>query len=232
MDFLNRFELFVSAARENKWYRWFAIFCRLALAVAFIIAGVIKIRGERFAEGLPENNPMGHYLTALHQTGFYYESLGWIQALIAILLLIPRTAFLGALMYFPIIVNITILTYAVRFEGTRATTFMLLANIFLLCWDYSRLKHILPFKQPKEEVVAPVNTSPNKFPYAVFAFVALSLASVVLINQNLYLRPGNSEEECRNVCGPDKNCQAFCDCIYDRGDGLSPCLEEYEKKNR
>jgi hypothetical protein len=233
LDFLDKFELFVAEARRNRWYRGFAIFCRLVLAVAFLISGVIKIRGERFAAGLPETNPMGHYLAALHETGFYYESLGWVQAFVAILLLIPRTALLGALIYFPIIMNITVLAYAVRFEGTRAATFMVLANIFLLCWDYSRLKHILPFKQPKEEVaVSATNLPLNRFPYAFFAFVVIALASVVLINHNLYLRPGNSEEECRNVCGDDKGCQAFCDCIYVNGNALGPCLEEYEKMQR
>ena len=55
------------------------------------------------------------------------------------LLLIPRTSLLGALMYFPLIINICVLTYATRFEGTRLNTMMLLASLFLLIWDYDRL---------------------------------------------------------------------------------------------
>ena len=83
--------------------------------------------------------------------GTIIHLLEFAQVIIALLLLIPRTALLGALMYFPIILNICILTYAVRFEGTRITTFMLLANLYLLCWDYDRIKYILPFKQVKED---------------------------------------------------------------------------------
>src|SRR4030095_10610294 len=127
-----------------------AVFCRIALAASFLPTGFVKIMGERFAEGLPSNNPLGHYFDALYITGYYYTFIGISQLIIAILLLIPRTSLLGAMMYFPIIVNICVLTYATRFNGTRMTTMMVLANLFLLVWDYDRLKHILPFKQPEK----------------------------------------------------------------------------------
>ena len=94
--------------------------------------------GERFT-ALPSNHPLGHYFDALHLTGYYYTFIGIGQLMAALLLLIPRTALLGAMLYFPIIVNICVLTYAVRFEGTRIATLMLLANLFLLAWDYDRL---------------------------------------------------------------------------------------------
>src|SRR6478672_9247075 len=90
-------------AKANKWFHYFAVFCRIALAIAFMIAGFVKAGGERFAIGLPVNNPMGHYLEALHQTGYYYTFIGIGQIVIAVLLLIPATALLGALLYFPVI---------------------------------------------------------------------------------------------------------------------------------
>jgi len=232
---MSRFEQFLAYARGNRWYRRFAIFCRLSLAVGFLIAGVVKFM-ERFAAGLPVNNPMGHYLEALYQTGFYYPSLGVAQVIAAILLLIPRTALLGALMYFPIILNIAILTYAVRFEGTRIVTFMVLANIFLLCWDYDRLKSTLPFKQPKDDrYLKSTNPSSNRFPYLFFGFVFVVMASVIVINHFLYLRPGNSAEECKNVCAGNDNpgaCQNFCDCIYIEGNQLDHCLTEFENATK
>src|SRR5580765_5705190 len=87
-------------AKGNKWFHYFAVFCRIMLALGFIISGLVKVRGERFASGLSINNPMGHYLEALHHTEYYYTFIGISQLLIAILLLIPRTALLGALMCF------------------------------------------------------------------------------------------------------------------------------------
>jgi len=83
-------------------------------------------------------------------------------------LLIPRTALLGAIFYFPIILNICVLTYAVRFEGTRIATLMLLANLFLLVWDYDRLKHVLPFRPPDED--HHVLDKASKFPVLFFVF--------------------------------------------------------------
>src|SRR5215510_12217400 len=139
---MTNLEQFYYEAKGNKWFRYFTVFCRVALALGFIPSGIVKIMGERFT-GLPNNHPLGHYLEALHHTGYYYPFIGVAQLTIAILLLIPRTALLGAIAYFPIIFNICVLAYATRFEGTRITTLMLLANVFLLVWDYNRLKHIL-----------------------------------------------------------------------------------------
>src|SRR5262245_56069354 len=141
---MNRFEEIYYEAKSDKWFRGFAVFCRVALALSFIPTGFVKIMGERFAAGLPSNNPLGHYFDALHLTGYYYTFIGIAQIITAILLLIPRTAVLGALMYFPFIVNICVLTYATRFDGTRANTMALLASLFLLVWNYDRIKYILP----------------------------------------------------------------------------------------
>src|SRR5215510_13801664 len=125
---LARLQQLYDKAKRNKWLRYFTTFCRVALALGFLPSGYVKIMGERFASGLSANHPLGHYLEALHHTGYYYTFIGISQLIIAILLLIPRTALLGALLYFPIILNICILTYATRFEGTRIVTLMVLAD--------------------------------------------------------------------------------------------------------
>ncbi|MEO6453250.1 MAG: hypothetical protein ABIN97_04220 [Ginsengibacter sp.] len=234
MSILSKLNHVYYEAKGNKWFHYFAVFCRIMLALGFFISGVVKVRGDRFASGLSVNNPMGHYLEALHHTEYYYTFIGISQLLIAILLLIPRTALLGALMYFPIILNICILTYAVRFEGTRMTTIMLLANAYLLCWDYERIKYILPFKQVKENGnSARERPLSNKFPFLFFGCVFAIIAAVIIINQFLYdIRPGNSPEECTNGCPGNSNpkaCEEFCDCIYNQGKPLDECLKEYNK---
>lgn len=242
MDTSNKLEKFYYEAKRNLWFRYFTVFCRVVLALAFIISGIVKIKGERFAAGLSSNHPLGHYFDALYQTGYYYTFIGLAQVIIALLLLIPRTALIGALMYFPIIVNICVLAYAVRFEGTRAATFMLLANLYLLCWDYNRIKYILPFKQVKENGHLGEKPISKKFPFLFFGSVFMMLAAVVVINIYLYeIRPGNSPEECTNGCLDNKYpkaCEEFCNCIHNQGKPLDKCLEEYkqakesEKKNR
>ncbi|HTF05623.1 MAG TPA: hypothetical protein VK826_16465 [Bacteroidia bacterium] len=135
--------------KENKWLRYFAVFNRVGLAVGFLPSGLVKITGERFT-ALSVNHPMGNYLEALHRTGYYYTFLGILQVTAAIFLLIPRTATLGAVIYFPIILNICILSFALRFEGSWISSpLMVLANLYLLCWDYDKLKFILPFYKPE-----------------------------------------------------------------------------------
>jgi uncharacterized membrane protein YphA (DoxX/SURF4 family) len=79
-------------AKADDWFKRFAAFCRVALAAAFMIAGIVKIMGERLAAGLPHNNPLGHYFDALQLTGYYYTFIGVAQIIAAIFLLIPRTS--------------------------------------------------------------------------------------------------------------------------------------------
>ena len=53
---MNRIEGLYHEAKADKWFKRFAVFCRIALAASFIPTGYIKIVGERFAAGLPSNH--------------------------------------------------------------------------------------------------------------------------------------------------------------------------------
>jgi uncharacterized membrane protein YphA (DoxX/SURF4 family) len=230
---MNRIEEIYHEAKSDKWFQNFAVFCRIALAASFLPAGYIKIIGERFAAGLPSNNPLGHYFDALQLTGYYYTFIGIAQIITAILLLIPRTSLLGALMYFPIIINICVLTYATRFDGTRLNTMMLFANLFLLIWNYDHLKYILPFNQPKENSHVVKNPLGKRLRIIFFGGCIAILAIIIIGTFYLYeITPGNSEEECRNQCASSKDpaaCEAFCDCIYSKGEPLDSCLAAFKK---
>ena len=128
----------------------FTAFTRILLGIGFIYPSIPKIRHLPFTS-LPDSNPVGHYFNALLDTGYYYEFIGWSQLIASILLLIPRTSHLGALMFFPIILNIAVLTNAVGFAGTwLLTIFMFLAATYLVGWDYDRLKPIFFSKRSKK----------------------------------------------------------------------------------
>ena len=229
---MNRFEEIYYEAKADKWFKNFAVFCRIALAASFLPTGYVKIIGERFAEGLPSNNPLGHYFDALHLTGYYYTFIGIAQIITAICLLFRRTSLLGALMYLPFAVNITVLTYATRFDGTRLVTMALLANVFLLVWDYDRLKHILPLKQPKPEPHVAKPPLRKRLRFWFFSGVVAVVAIIIVGTFYLFeITPGNSEEECRNQCeSPTSTARCdFCDCIYKYGKPLDSCLAEWDK---
>lgn len=227
---MKRLEEIYHKAKSDKWFQGFAVFCRIALAASFLPAGFVKIIGERFAAGLPSNNPLGHYFDALYLTGYYYTFIGVVQVITAILLLIPRTSLLGALMYFPVILNICVLTYATRFNGTRLNTMLVLACLFLLAWNYDRIKYILPAKQPKMDFVILKNPLGNRLRYIFFGGCIVLLATIIIGTSYLYeITPGNSEEECRNGCATNPGACRFCDCIYKEGKPLDSCLAAYDK---
>jgi uncharacterized membrane protein YphA (DoxX/SURF4 family) len=129
-----------AGVRENGWLRIFTVFTRILLALGFTPSGITKVLGNRFTI-LGLDNPVGFFFEAMYRTGFYWRFLGLCQLAAALLLLIPRTATIGALVYFPLILNIFVITVALEFRGTPIITgLMLLANIYLLCWDYDKLK--------------------------------------------------------------------------------------------
>ncbi len=221
-------------ARGNRWLWAFAIVNRVALAAGFIPSGMVKIMGERFTT-LSVNHPMGHYLEAVYHTGFYYTFIGVMQVTAAILVLIPRTAILGAFMYLPIIVNICMLSIAVRFEGSFVTSpLMVLANLYLLCWYYHKWKFILPFTRDATPQETPnwQNLSP-KFPTTFFLGVVAAVAMVVAFARFGYdLMPRNTSGDCKLQCEGSSNPQAcynYCDCIHEQGQPLDKCLEAYNK---
>lgn len=127
-------------ARSCPLLQRFTVFTRLLLGIGFIAPGLTKLLGNRFTQ-ISIENPIGFFFEAMYRTGFYWRFIGLAQVLASLLVLIPRTATLGALCFFPIILNIFVITVSMDFAGTPFVTgLMLLANLYLLCWDYHKLK--------------------------------------------------------------------------------------------
>lgn len=126
-------------ARARPWLHRFTLMNRLLLAMAFLPTGLVKATGQRFTT-LPVENPVGFFFEAMYQTGPYWHFIGFAQIAASVLLLVPATSTLGALLFFPIIVSIVLITWGVGFTGTVwVTSAMLVAVVYLLCWDGDRL---------------------------------------------------------------------------------------------
>src|SRR5919112_431934 len=82
--------------RRSRLLRAFTVFTRVVLALAFVPSGLTKVLGNRFTR-LGVDDPVGFFFEALYRTGFYWNFLGLCQLAAALLLLVPRTATLGAL---------------------------------------------------------------------------------------------------------------------------------------
>jgi hypothetical protein len=115
------------------------IYVRYMIGFAFVFASFVKIKGERFTS-IPATEPVGYFFEAMYQSGFYWNFLGWSQLIAGSLLMTQRFASFGALVFFPIILNVFMITHSVDFgSGTPViTSLMLLGTVYLIAWDYKR----------------------------------------------------------------------------------------------
>lgn len=142
-------------AQARGWFplQRLAIISRILLALAFVPTALVKVQGLPFTV-MSTDTTVGYFFDAMHRTGGYWRFIGWAQLLAGALLLLPRTALIGAILFFPIVLNIFVITVALGFQGTPFITGpMLLAALFLLCWDYHRLRPVL---FPATRAIAPV----------------------------------------------------------------------------
>jgi uncharacterized membrane protein YphA (DoxX/SURF4 family) len=143
MSLLSPLATLQTRLKSYKAMHWFTTLTRVLLAIGFTPSGLTKVLGNRFTLISPET-PIGYFFEALYQSGFYWRFIGVAQLTAAVLLLIPRTAVLGAVVYFPIILNIFLITVSLHFKGTPFITgLMLLANLYLLFWDYDKFTFLL-----------------------------------------------------------------------------------------
>jgi uncharacterized membrane protein YphA (DoxX/SURF4 family) len=120
-----------------------AIVSRILLALAFVPTALVKIQGLRFTT-ISVDTPIGFFFEAMYQTGGFWRFIGASQLVAGALLLIPFTSTIGAVLFFPIIISIHVITVSLEFTGTQLVTLlMVLANLFLLCWDYHKLSPLL-----------------------------------------------------------------------------------------
>lgn len=136
----------IDKLKTFTFFKLTTIYLRYLIGFAFVFASIVKIKGERFTT-LPTDTPVGYFFEAMYQSGFYWKFLGWSQLIAGVLMMTQRFSTIGALIFFPIILNITLITHSVNFgTGTpTVTTLMLLGTVYLLLWDYR--KWIILFKQ-------------------------------------------------------------------------------------
>ncbi len=168
-----------ASVRANPLLQRFTVCTRILLAVGFIPPSLVKIQGERFTT-MPIEHPVGFFFEAMYRTGAYWSFIGWAQLVGAILLLHPRTATLGALLFFPIILNIFAITVSMHFAGTWVITgLMLLACTYLLCWDYDRFKPLLWSRAEPVPALSARARTLERIAYAVMAASGLGVTLVI-----------------------------------------------------
>jgi len=140
----------IDRLQEKKWVILFVIYLRYLIGAAFVFASIVKIQGDRFTTGIGIDAPIHsalHFFETLYQSGLYWKFLGWSQLIVGFILMTQRFAALGALLFMPVSLNIFVITVSYDFGGTPVITgLMLLANIFLIIWDYRKFALMLNMK--------------------------------------------------------------------------------------
>ena len=117
---------------------------RIGMGLTFITSGIRKMPGILFTT-LPTSNPVGAYFHAMHETGFYWNFIGYFQIIIGLLIFFNRFVVMSSLLMMPVTVNIFLISISLNMTGTPfITAAMLMGNILLLTWHY---EHYLPILQ-------------------------------------------------------------------------------------
>ncbi|WP_299621947.1 hypothetical protein [uncultured Tenacibaculum sp.] len=157
----------------------FIIYTRYLIGFAFVFASLKKIQGRRFTTDSGAENPINtawHFFETLYQSGLYWKFIGVGQLIAGLLLMTQRYSKLGAVVFFPVIANVFVITISYDFRGTPIITgLMLLANILLLIWDWDTLK-VLVNKEPNFPDVNRLE-SDSIWTFMGFAFLLITLGT-------------------------------------------------------
>lgn len=130
---------------------------RILLGFAFLPAGLKKVLYQPFTD--PGNTGTFHeFLHAFYATGFFYQFVGGVQLLIAVLLMTQTFATLGALMALPVITSILVFCWSTGVVPTATVvTLMFFGTLALVVWDVDRWLAIFRpgYAPPRPDTAAP-----------------------------------------------------------------------------
>ena len=136
------FESLLARARRARWVHVFVVNLRFLIAFAFVPAALKKVLDQPFTD--PSNHGAFHdFLHALHATGWFYQLVGILQLVAAVLLFTQRFATLGALVALPILTAIAAFCWSTQVIPTAiVATLMWLGTLGLVLWDFDKWRGV------------------------------------------------------------------------------------------
>lgn len=121
----------------------FTIFRYLA-GFVFIPSGLVKIQGHRFSAVFVDIHSHTFF------DGFFIAEIYWIffgycQLFIAFLLFTQRLTAFSAVVYFTTVLSIFLVTLSYTGESLIASIFLLVIGVFLLLFDWCKVKSLFGF---------------------------------------------------------------------------------------
>ena len=126
---------------KNSWK--FVTGCiRFWLGIILLSAGVTKMFHGNFIQLI--GPPWMETELEKYNLGLYATFIAYSQIIIGFMLLVKRFATLGAVMSVPMFANILMITISLHWQGTPyVVLFFLLCNIYLLVYDYHKIKFLI-----------------------------------------------------------------------------------------
>jgi len=162
---------------------------RLFLGFILFGAGMSKLYFEHAFPGIIGPVWLEERL-AEHGLAFFARFVALAQVLAGLLLLTQRFATLGAIISFPLFLNILMVTISLDWQGTPyVNAVLLLMNGYLLMVDYHKLKFIISDADKSSFSYKPVRKEPSKDLAFLFG-VALIFISIKVSFFSLYIAWG------------------------------------------
>ncbi len=128
--------------RHQKIAKWLAGCIRFWLGFILFSAGVTKLFGGNFIQII--GPPQLEETLAQYNLAFYAVFIAYCQIIIGFMLIVKRFATLGAVMAVPMFGNILMVVISQHWQGTPFVVgFFLICNIYLLCFDYHKIKFLM-----------------------------------------------------------------------------------------
>ncbi len=127
---------------QQKLWKFITGCIRFWLGIILLSAGVTKMFHGHFIQLI--GPPWMEEVLAKYNLGIYSIFISYSQIVIGFMLLVKRFATLGAIMAIPMFTNILMITISLHWQGTPyVVTFFLLCNIYLLLYDYHKIKFLI-----------------------------------------------------------------------------------------
>jgi uncharacterized membrane protein YphA (DoxX/SURF4 family) len=141
----------MSSATKSRSRARIALAVRLLLSSVFILYGTLKLLGLQLSTGdlsgmrFGDASPMLVTWHFFSLSPLYHHSIGIAQIVTGILLVVPRTAPLGALCFFVIILNIVLINfgYDIATDVKILSTILLSLNCLLIGHYWRRYRLLL-----------------------------------------------------------------------------------------
>lgn len=147
----------VRRKRQKRWANLFVANLRILLAFALVPSGLKKVLNQPFTDPT-QTGAFHEFLHAFHATGTFYQFVGSMQLLAAVLLLTQRYASLGAAMLLPIFSVILVFCWSTWVPITASfVTLMWLGTVLLVVWDVHKWRGLVAPDSPESTLtVAPI----------------------------------------------------------------------------